>query len=50
MHQVALPRLGMPLIDGAEVTELANACAELGRYRFLFVAAPMPVTGATGRP
>jgi len=50
MHQVALPRLGMPLIDGVEVAPLARVCAELERYRFLFVAAPMPVTGATGLP
>ena len=50
MHQVALARLGMPLIDGAEVDELARTCQELGRYSFLFVLGTIPVTGATGLP
>ena len=50
MHQVALPLLGMPLIDGPDVTALAATCTELGRHDFLFVVAPMAVTGATGLP
>jgi hypothetical protein len=40
LHRVALPRLGMPLIDVADLTGLAAACAEEGRATFLFVAAP----------
>lgn len=50
MHQIALARLGMPLVDGAEVDELATVCAELGRASFLLVIAPMRVAGATGLP
>ncbi len=50
MHQIALCRLGMPLIDRPDVEPLAAICKELGRCSFLFVAAPMRVQGATGVP
>jgi hypothetical protein len=50
MHQVALPLLGLLLIDGPDVGALAATCTELGRHDFLFVVAPMAVTGATGLP
>ncbi|MET9259411.1 cyclase family protein [Amycolatopsis sp. NPDC004079] len=50
MHGVALPRLGMPLIDAVDADELAAVCAELGRYSFLFVAAPPRILGLTGVP
>ena len=50
MHQVALARLGMPLIDNADVAALAAACHELDRYSFLFVVAAAAITGATGLP
>ena len=50
LHEVGLAHLDMPLIDGAEVEELAEVCREIGRYEFLFVAAPMPIHGCTGVP
>ncbi|WP_405055709.1 cyclase family protein [Kribbella sp. NBC_01505] len=50
MHGVALPRLGMPLVDGIDADELAALCAELDRYTFLFVAAPPRIHGLTGVP
>lgn len=50
LHLVGLARLGMPLIDGAEVEELAAVCAELGRYAFLLSIAPPRLRGATGVP
>lgn len=50
MHEVALARLGMPIIDVAEVEGLARACAEQDRSEFLFALGPMPVLGATGVP
>ncbi|RJQ89119.1 hypothetical protein [Amycolatopsis panacis] len=40
LHRVGLARMGMPLIDVADPTALAAACAEEGRSTFLFVAAP----------
>ena len=50
LHLVGLARLGMPLIDGAEVEELAAVCAELGRRSFLLSAAPPRLRGGTGVP
>ena len=50
LHQVGLARLGLPLIDGAEVNDLAAVCAELGRYAFLLTVAPPRLRGATGVP
>ena len=50
LHRVALARLGMPLIDVADPTELAAASAEEGRATFLFVAAPPRLGAASGVP
>ncbi|MBP2472201.1 kynurenine formamidase [Crossiella equi] len=50
LHGVALPLLGMPLVDAVDADELAAVCAELGRYSFLFVAAPPRIHGLTGVP
>jgi hypothetical protein len=40
LHRLALPRLGRPVIDVADPTELAAACVEGERATFLVVAAP----------
>lgn len=50
LHRIGLVRLGMPLIDVADPTELATACVEEGRCSFLFVAAPPRLAAATGVP
>ena len=50
LHSVGLARLGMPLIDGAAVEELAAVCAELGRYAFLLSIAAPRLRGGTGVP
>jgi kynurenine formamidase len=50
MHGVALPMLGMPLIDVVDADELAAVCAEIGRHSFLFTAAPPRIHGMTGVP
>jgi kynurenine formamidase len=50
MHGVGLPLMGMPLIDVVDADELAAVCSELGRYSFLFVAAPPRIHGMTGVP
>jgi len=50
LHLVALAQLGMPLIDCANVTELARFCAATERCSFLFVLGTPPVGGATGLP
>lgn len=50
LHRIGLVRLGMPLIDVADPTELVDACAEEGRNSFLFVAAPPRLQAASGVP
>lgn len=50
LHQVGLARLGMPLIDVAEVDELASVCDQLGQFAFLLAVAPPRLRGATGVP
>ena len=48
MHQVALARLGMPLVDAANLDELAEVCTALSRWSFMLVIAPPRITGTTG--
>ncbi|WAP59332.1 cyclase family protein [Streptomyces sp. S465] len=50
LHHVALPMMGLPLIDAAEVDGLAAVCAKLGRYAFLLTVAPPRIHGLTGVP
>jgi hypothetical protein len=50
VHFVALPFMGMPLLDNAYLEPLAAACAEAGRYEFLFMVSPLIVPGGTGSP
>ena len=42
--------MGMPLLDNANFEELAAICAELGRWEFQLVIAPLVVEGGTGSP
>ena len=50
IHQIALPYMGLPLLDNANLEALGEACAELGRYEFQFVCAPLVIRGGTGSP
>lgn len=47
LHQVALARLGMPLVDAVAVDDLAEACSSEQRWTFMLVLAPH---GLPGRP
>lgn len=49
-HQLALAAIGLVLLDHARVEPLAGICRDLGRYEFLFVAAPLALPGGTGSP
>ncbi|MBA2701191.1 MAG: cyclase family protein [Candidatus Limnocylindrales bacterium] len=49
-HQLALASMGLVLLDHARVEPLALVCRDLGRYEFLFVAAPLALPGGTGSP
>ncbi|MCA2216966.1 cyclase family protein [Jidongwangia harbinensis] len=50
LHFLALGRLAIPLIDGADPDELAQTCAGLGRWTFQFVVAVPRIAGTTGLP
>jgi kynurenine formamidase len=50
MHQIALAKLGLPIINGAGVESLASTCEQLQRWSFLFVIGAPPITNATALP
>lgn len=50
LHQVVIPNMGLTVGEMWNLDELADACAELGRWEFLLSAAPLPITGAVGSP
>lgn len=48
VHTVLMVGMGMAIIDNADLERLAETAARLNRWEFMFSAAPIPVTGATG--
>jgi len=50
LHMIALRNTGLLLGEIFALDALAAACAEDGRYAFLFSAPPLPITGAVGSP
>lgn len=48
VHLLAIVALGMPLLDNLDLERLARESVARSRQTFLFVAAPMPIRGATG--
>jgi kynurenine formamidase len=50
LHQVALARLAMPLVDATSVDELAEVCRAEQRHSFMLVLAPPRINAATGLP
>jgi kynurenine formamidase len=50
LHQVMIPHLGLLVGEMFDLEGLAAACRSDGRYDFMLVAAPLPVTGAVGAP
>lgn len=50
IHQLALIAMGMPLYDNLDLEKLAKVAAELGRWEFMLVTAPLAVPGGTGSP
>ena len=47
---LAIPFLGLALVDNTDPERLATACAEEGRHKFLFSATPIRLVGSTGAP
>lgn len=50
LHQVLIPNMGMLVGEIFALDELAEDCAGDSVYEFLFVAPPIPFTGAVGSP
>lgn len=50
LHTVALVHMGMPFGEIFDLDALATDCTHDGIYEFLFVASPLPITGASGSP
>jgi hypothetical protein len=49
-HVLALTRMGISLVDAADLEELARLCAETGKYSFLAVVSVLPLAQATASP
>ncbi len=50
IHALALNAMGIHLLDYLDFGELAGACERYGRWEFLFLGAPLRITGGTGSP
>ena len=50
LHQVFIPNMGLLVGEIFALDELAEDCARDRVYEFLFVAPPLPITGAVGSP
>ena len=42
--------MGLPLLDNALLEPLAKACADEGRWEFMFTVNPLNIPGGTGSP
>jgi kynurenine formamidase len=50
LHVILLVNAGVTFGEMLDVEELSRACARDDRWEFLFVAPPLPFTGAAGSP
>jgi kynurenine formamidase len=50
LHRRLLPALGLSLLELLDLEVLAERCAELGRWEFLFVSVPLNLHGAVSSP
>ncbi len=50
VHQVGLVAMGLPLLDNANLEELAEACASRNRWEYLLTINPLPIMYATSSP
>jgi kynurenine formamidase len=50
IHQIGIVAMGLPLIDNVRTAALAERCAVLGRWAFLFAMAPLRIPRGTGCP
>jgi kynurenine formamidase len=50
IHVCTLVTMGVHLLDNADFDALAETCARLGRYEFMFTVAPLILERGTGSP
>lgn len=50
LHRLALVALGVDIFDNLDLERLAEEARRLGRYQFLFTAAPLRIEGGMGSP
>ena len=50
MHSVAIPYMGLPLLDNAELDTLSRVCQEEKRWEFFLTIAPWRFRGTTSSP
>jgi kynurenine formamidase len=50
MHSVAIPYMGLPLLDNASLDTLGQVCQEEKRWQFLLTVAPWRIEGTTSSP
>jgi len=50
LHRLALVSLGVSIFDNLDFTEVAETARRLGRYEFLFTAAPLRIQQGMGSP
>jgi kynurenine formamidase len=50
IHEIAIVALGLHLMDNLDLDALAAACADEGRWEFLFVVAPLVLRRGTASP
>lgn len=50
IHVLTLNAMGLHLLDYLQFEDLGAACEQRARWEFLFVAAPLRVSGGTGSP
>lgn len=50
IHELCLVGMGMQLMDNLDLERAAKTCAELDRWTFQIVVAPLLIQGATGSP
>jgi len=50
IHGIAIPAMGVHLLDNANFDNLAESCAQHGQWEFQFVISPWFLRGGTGSP
>ena len=50
IHEIALARMGLQLLDNLDLDAVGDTCAQLGRWEFLLLVAPLVIGCGTASP